>query len=234
MAENKFIIGPILLAFGIFFCFFGTKFVTIVQFLTGVVLVTGLAFYLIFVYIHIAYTALEFWLICLLCLVLGILAGYFIAKIETLAPTILAGCLGYISGAVLYNLVFKFIKYDASVVYWVTIASTVVLLVVLACFMPTHFIIIPTAFIGAFCAMKGMSTMIGGFPDERYIVQLINNGEWEQLRIIMDFKVYLYLAFFIVMGIIGLYIQYKYFHNKDDKKEADKPTEEQAKLIEKK
>jgi hypothetical protein len=105
------------------------------------------------------------------------------------------------------------------------------LLVVLACFLPTHFIIIPTAFIGGFCAMKGISTMAGGFPDERYIVQLINNQEWEQLRALMDYKVYLYLAFFIVMGIAGLYVQYKYFNNKDEKKEADKTTEEQAKLI---
>ncbi len=159
--ENKLILAPIMIVFGIFFCFFGKKVENVIEFITGLILVSAVTFYLIFAYIQIQYTQLEFWLICGLCVLLGLIAGYFLSKAERLIPAILAGILGYIAGIFLYQLIFKLINYNPLVVFWVTVITCIIALVVLALFFPNHFIIIPSAFIGSYSIIKVNNYNIG-------------------------------------------------------------------------
>ena len=43
-------------------------------------------------------------------------------------------------------------------------------------------IIFCTSFMGAYGIIRGLSFMIGGFPSEKEVMDLIENQEWVQLK----------------------------------------------------
>lgn len=151
---NRYILGAILLGIGGFFCFLGNKFIKIVEFFTGVLVVSFVVVYLLFSYLKVQYTSLEFWLILGIAVLLGIIVGYFIAKLEWLAPVILAAFLGYIVGVFLYNIALKYIKSNPTAVFWVTIVVSIAAFAVLGYFLAKHIMVIGTAFIGGYAMMR--------------------------------------------------------------------------------
>src|SRR3569833_1426571 len=116
--------------------------------------------FLLFQYLHIQYSSLEFWLIIALSVVLGILAGYFISKLEWLPPMILGGFLGYLVSTFLYQLALKYIQSNPVAVYWVTLVVTVILGAILGYLLAKHVLIISTAFIGAYAFVRVSLYMI--------------------------------------------------------------------------
>lgn len=42
----------------------------------------------------------------------------------------------------------------------------------------------------------------------------------------MDWRVYVYLTFFLILGTIGAVVQYKFFWEDDDKKDKEKSKED--------
>jgi hypothetical protein len=152
--NNKWIIGPILIVFGIFFCFFGRKFIYIVQILTGILVVSFVCLYFILQWIQKDYSELEFWLICGLCLAVGLIAGYFISKSDKIAPALLGGLLGYVAGIFVYQLALKYITLNPKVVFALVISLLIIAGIILGYFFTNTFIIIPTAFVGAYAIIK--------------------------------------------------------------------------------
>jgi hypothetical protein len=225
--SNKFIIGPILIVFGLFFCFFGRKFIYIVQILTGILVVSFVCLYFVLQWIQKDYSELEFWLICGLCLAVGLIAGYFVSKSDKLAPCLLGGILGYVASIFVYQLALKYISLNPKVVFAIVVAVLVIIGVILGYFFTNTFIIIPTAFVGAYAIIKGIALMAGGFPDENQVMTLIEMKEWEQLHELMTPIVYVYLAAWLIIGIAGVFIQCKYFQD-PGKSDADKGREDDA------
>jgi len=62
--------------------------------------------------------------------------------------------------------------------------------------------------------------MIGGFPSEAMIIDLINRGETETLEKLLTPEVYGYLAGWLVLFIISLVVQYK-TRTEEDKEKLD-------------
>ena len=62
--------------------------------------------------------------------------------------------------------------------------------------------------------------MIGGFPSESMIIDLINRGEIETLKALLTPSVYGYLAAWIVLFIISMVVQYK-TRSEEDKEKLD-------------
>lgn len=84
--------------------------------------------------------------------------------------------------------------------------------------MVTHILIISTSFCGAYAIIRGISLYAGGFPNESYIMDLIKNGEEEELKKVLTPIVFAYIAGWLVIFIIGLVVQYKTRSDDDDKK----------------
>ena len=61
----------------------------------------------------------------------------------------------------------------------------------------------------------------GKFPDEFQVMDLTTKGEKEQLKELLTWEVYVYLAAMLVLCVISIILQYKF--NKDD--DDDKDTE---------
>ena len=140
--------------FGLFFCFLGKKFIKVTEIISGVILVGFVSMYLMFSNIQIQYSSLEFWLVIIVSIALGLIAGYFISKLEWLPPTILGGFLGYILGIFLYDLMFKYITSNATIVFWIIICLCVIAGVITGYFLDNHVIVLSTSFIGGYSVMR--------------------------------------------------------------------------------
>lgn len=205
------------MAFGIFLCFLGIKFIVVTQILAGVLLTSFLLIFMLFTYLKVQYSSFEFWLIIGISVLIGIIVGYLISFYKKVPVMILGGFLGFLLGTVLYQVFLKYIKSNPLVVYWVTLVSCVILLAIIGYFFYDHVMILGSGFIGAYAIIRGLSFMIGKYPDERQIMDLMDQGEWQQVQELMTWQVYVYLAAFLIIGFAGSYIQYKFFYGKDEK-----------------
>lgn len=220
--NNKYAFGSIVIVAGIFFCFFGIKFIEITEVLCGVVATTLIIICFLFAHLKVEYSTLTFWLIIAVASLSGLIVGYFIARFKRLPVVFLGHFLGFLLGTVLYQLALKYIHINPEAVYWVTVIFCVIAAGVVAWFFYKHILVIGTSFIGAYAIVRGISFMAGHFPDERQIIDLIKHGEWAQVEKMMDWQVYVYLVCIILLGILGTTLQYFYFYKDYEEREKER------------
>jgi hypothetical protein len=224
--DNKWIFGAILIGLGIFFCFFGENFLKVTQVIAGGALVLLIFLYLIFSQFSVGLYTWHFWVIVIIAVGLGCLAGWFMSKITWL-PGLVFGCLlGFVIGFFIFNLCLRFIHSNPIAVFWITMVTCIILGCLLGFYKEEEIAIISTSFVGAYGIVRGLSIWFGGFPDERQVYELGNNGEWDQMKQKLTAVVYAYLAGFVVLAVLGMYIQFKYFYDGDkkkNKKDEEKP-----------
>lgn len=218
--SNKYIVGVALIIFGIFFSFLGIKFIEVTEYIAGVLATWFVVCFLLFSYLQITYTSVSFWVIIVCTLLAGLLVGYFIAKVKVIPVVILGGFLGYLLGNFTYQFLLKYINSNPQVVYWITLIVCIAALAAVAWFFASHIMVLSTSFIGAYALIRGISLMAGGYPDERQVIDLIQNGETDQLKTMLNGTVYAYLISMLVVAVAGAVIQYKYFYESDEDKKA--------------
>jgi len=76
---------------------------------------------------------------------------------------------------------------------------------------------IGTAIIGGYLIIRGASFVIGHYPNESQIIDLIKHKEWEQLKEIRDYYVYLYYMAWILIAVIGTLVQFHIIGGDDSK-----------------
>lgn len=219
--ENRYVFGIILIILGIFFCFFGQKFYFIAQMVAGGVAVTLFFIWLVFNNANIEYASWAFWLTIVLSAAAGAIVMFFLGKFEVLSRALFGALLGFVGGLFLYNLFIRFIPSNPAVVFWITIVVCIGIGIGLGIWIGKPIIVIATAVIGAYGIIRGISFMAGGFPDEKQVYELGQKGEWEQMKDLLTGWVYLYLAGFLVLAAIGMFIQFKYFYEKDEDKKPE-------------
>jgi hypothetical protein len=218
LMENKYAFGSILLVLGLIMAYAGNKFLIFTEIMTGVILTLFLTLYFIMSNITFSLAVWQFWLIIGLCCALGALAGYFISKVTNLAAVILAGIVGYILGELAYTIALKYVQTNPTIVYWCVIVFSVVACALIGYWLADQIIIVVTAIIGAYGVMRGAAFILGYYPDEKQLYQLMNNKEWEQVNKMFTWHVYVYFTFFLIVAISGMYIQCKYFNESDEEK----------------
>jgi hypothetical protein len=229
LSNNPWVLGLILIAFGVIVTPFGGKFFPwVLAFITGgvtflVVLLLASVFGLLIALDkgkqasggEVAVTVLSF----LIAAGLGYLAGWFIKAIRRVGLMILGAVAGFFLGFLLFTFVFS---------AW---AKSVVLLTAL-CFLGAVgvgylvykydklLIVYLTSFIGAYALVRGISMFAGSFPNEIFLYQQLTNGAFDGL----GYEFYLYLAAMAVAGIAGVLFQkskgYHEHHHDDYYKEA--------------
>eukprot|EP00340_Litonotus_pictus_P012296 CAMPEP_0170538258 /NCGR_PEP_ID=MMETSP0209-20121228/103204_1 /TAXON_ID=665100 ORGANISM="Litonotus pictus, Strain P1" /NCGR_SAMPLE_ID=MMETSP0209 /ASSEMBLY_ACC=CAM_ASM_000301 /LENGTH=197 /DNA_ID=CAMNT_0010839915 /DNA_START=533 /DNA_END=1122 /DNA_ORIENTATION=+ len=149
------------------------------------------------------------WVIVAAILICTIGVTVLLYKKEVVFYMLLGAIMGFMVGVLVYNFGLRYVKSNPDLVYWLTVCGMIAVGVLIAYFFGKHLLIISTSIIGSYVLIRGSSYLIGGFPNEGEVLDLINDEEWEQLDDILDAKVYGYLAVFIVMLIGGLIVQYK-------------------------
>jgi len=131
--------------------------------------------------------------------------------------------IGYMVGNLLYNFEIKLIQgVDPNTLYWGTIMVMCLIAFFIVSLIKKFIIILATSIIGAYAAIRGISFIYQGFPDETYVMKLMKKNEYNQLNRIFSHTVYIYLSGIILLTLVGVCLQYRLFGADED---DDKPKE---------
>ena len=213
-----------------FNCILGKRFVQFTSFLLALFAVTVLWLILSQYILPSGCATWIIWVMLAIGLILGATAGYFVFKYyEKVIAFLVGGIAGFFLGEFLFNLFGNRINWNSTVVHILFILVCIIALIVVAFFLKDAIIIFATSFIGAYTLIRGISFFAGGFPNEFTVMDLRSRGEYEQLKGLLTWKVYVYLAAIVVVTGLSIFIQIKI--NKGLKKREEGPDCPDANLI---
>ena len=220
--EYPWVLGVILIGFGVVSTFFGGKWFPIILATIGggitllVVLVLASLIGLLDALDTKADASAGSIALCVFTIIvaiaLAIFVGWFVRKARRIGGTVAAAAGGFFGGFMLYNLVFA--------AWWNNVACLLILsigLAIVAGFVAWRFdkviIVYLTAGIGAYALVRGISVFAGNFPNEITTYQQISNDTFEITNYF-----YIYLASVVVTFIAGVFTQWKlgYHEHKHD------------------
>ena len=151
---------------------------------------------------------LLIWLIVFF--VIGSVIGFYIKDSTKIIVAILGGFIGYLCSNFLYQIVQNYYdELDQKILYFICIGVCILIGAVLGYCLSDYIIILATAVLGAYLIIRGISFVFGHYLDEEYLIDLIKNKEWEQLRSIKDIWTLAYLGVWIVLSVAGIIVQCK-------------------------
>jgi hypothetical protein len=224
---NKNMIGAVLVIVGLFLVFFGNTYPELTSF--GIIAISCAIIFRSFL-------APIYKIDFLIALILGLIVAYFVTKNMWIIKVVLAIVIGFFLGNIIYNFVVKiFTGIDPDTLFLVTIFFCIALVFAFSYLVDTFIVIIATTLIGAYCAIRGLSICLGGFPDETYTSKLIINKEFNQLARVFNGKANLYLIAILLLFIIGLSVQgaVACLTGGEDKKEEEKKDNEASEPLKK-
>lgn len=223
VANNPWIVGILLLAFGVVSTFFGGKLFPYVLASVG----GGVTFVIVILIAsalgglraleeksaksggQIAAAVFSF----IIAFAIAVFVGWFVKKARRVGGCILGTAAGFFLGFTLYNLVFA---------QWVQHVALLVVLAfgfaiaggVIAWKFGKAVIVYLTAFLGAYSLVRGISVFAGHFPNEITLFQELQSGTFT-----FEPAFYGYLAGFAVLTIVGIVTQHKlgyHTYNQED------------------
>ena len=213
--DYKIIFAIIFVAFGLLLCIKGNNMLAITLItMCGIVGCYALTAFILNAFPNFITT--EIWLFACMgvAFVLGCLIGFFLKGNVSIAIILLGGFLGYSCAIFVYQIVLNYIEYDPQIVYYVCIGVCIVIGALISWKLNKIIIIIGTSVFGGYLVMRGISFVAGNYLDEGYVIDLLKNKEFEQLDEIRNGWIYAYLACWIILSIVGIYVQCK---NKKEK-----------------
>jgi hypothetical protein len=186
---------------GILIAFFGRYLLKGVVFIAGTVFVCFLILIIFYSTFLSDKTASWIgWLVISLSILLGLVAGYFLAKYDKIEAAILGAWGGFALGVILNETVLYLVGSVA--LFWCINVGLALVGAVLGFFLFNPVIIIGTSFIGSFLTMRGISLYAGGFPNEYVLITQIKNGAVDNI----DPTFYGYLAGILVMTVLASWV----------------------------
>ena len=221
--EYNWLFAIILIVIGLFECILGKKLQKVTAFIMSVFFIVIIVVVLAVQFILPAGSpSWSIWLILVISLALGLVLGYFIAKHnEKFLPLLVGGVSGFFLGQFLYSVFGNKIELKPLLVNILFVSISIIVLVIIAYFLQSFIIIFATSFIGSYVCIRGVSFILGGFPSEFTIIDLINAGEKSQITEYLNWQMYVYLVVIVVMTGFGIYIQRKINRNRDERKDID-------------
>lgn len=207
--SNAATFGLILLAIGVYYCFFAYKFIKTTRILTGVSTMCFISLFLFANNLDVKVTSANFWTVLIISVLIGLFLGWVISKIPWIVSAILGGFLGFIFTELLYSMIVSSLSWNPRAVYYIIFSISLVLFAVLGGFFQKHIFIISCAFSGAYSIIRAIGTLENNFPDEKQLYDLIDHKEWWQVTNIIDYRFYLYLVFAFILGCAGTCHQYR-------------------------
>lgn len=126
---------------------------------------------------------------------------------ESLRNTTLGVIIGYFIGNIMYNFFIQFIFIDPLLLYWIVVFLFIAIVVIYSAIVEKQIVVFATALLGSYAALRGLSIIIGGFPDEGYTSKLIGYGEFNELGRIFSGIAMLYLLGIFALFIVGCCFQ---------------------------
>lgn len=183
---------------GLFVCFAGLTMLKYTIFIIGAVGGTIITASLFLSLVSFSAHAWAYWLIFVVCVIIGCVVGWIAVKIETLGFIILGAVLGVVGGLMLFTAVIVPAG-GSTVAYWITLVVCGAVGAGLAYKFWKSFVIIATGVLGAFMVIKSIGGIFGNFPSADSLAHGFHPTG----------IVYAYFAAIIVLAIAGIYVQHK-------------------------
>jgi hypothetical protein len=162
----------------------GNAFYSVLAFISGILLVAFVILFLILSNVSVTISTTAFWITLAAVIIGGTLCGYLFVKydLKWIVDIAIAGFAGYLLGVFLYDFILNQIHFNPKIVYYSSIAFSIIFAIVMVILFRNFVIILSTSLIGAYALVRGLSLLIGGFPSEGMVVDLIEKKEWGQLK----------------------------------------------------
>lgn len=213
LQKYSYVWGAFFIFFGLVMTFVGRKLFRPAICLTGTVATTFiLLFFTYEVILNNHPPEWEGWTTLAVSILIGLLVGWFLAKVVKLGVALLAAWGGVSLGFICYS-AFLY-KIHSQPVFWVTIVGFGIVFAGLTFCIFDPVLILSTAFAGGYLIVRGISMYAGGYPNEFTLYDYIAKKQYSEI----PYTFYIYMAGFIIFAILGSVVQFK--HYKKDK-EAD-------------
>ena len=207
---NKYwyLFGFALIILGGFLCFYGHKIIW-----ATTIIVSGLFFCFIISILFLNFlpslitTESSLWILLGVGLLVGIVIGIIIKNKTKLFACLLGASMGYSVALFVYQIVQSFIEWNPQVLYYITIGVCIILGILFGLCLYNSALIIGTTILGGYITMRGVSTIFGEYIDEGQFVDLIKNGEIEQLKEIRSGWTFAYLGLWLILIVGGVFVQ---------------------------
>ncbi len=150
--------------------------------------------------------------ICLLVsFILGCAIGFFLKDEDSFYCLVAGGLIGYYLSSYVFKIVSNYVEWNPEYLEYACIGVCIVVGALIGFKLKNIIIIMGTSILGGYLAMRGASLIVGNYLDEGYLIDLIKNQEYDQLKDIRDGWVFGYLGAWIILSIVGIFIQCKHF-----------------------
>jgi hypothetical protein len=202
--ENSWIFCIAFMVIGAFYTVFGLKLLRPTLFIIGTLSTMAVILFLFYVLI-LPNNVKDWagWVILACSAILGLIVGFFAAKLVRIGAFVLGAWAGAGVGLLLSNMAFY--KIDSVAVLWVMI---VLLGLIVGCLSFVFFnpiVIFSTSIIGGYMLMRGLSLVAGGYPNEFTVYERIRDGEIDNV----PGTFYAYMAGVLICALLGMFLQTK-------------------------
>lgn len=202
--EYSYIWGVLFIVGGVFLCFFGRKLVKAAIFMvTAIFVVAGILLLFYTTFLSDTTEVWVGWTVLVCSILLGLVAGFFMMKLERVGAAVLAGWGGFLIGLMLNEMVLY--KAESQALFWCITIGCAIVAAVLSFIFYEHVLINMTAFAGAYMLIRGISLYAGGFPNEFTLAEQLKAGDTSAFTNWF----YLYMGGIVIVAIVGSVVQYK-------------------------
>jgi len=169
ISQYSYLLGAVMIVFGLLLAFCGNKFLTIV-----IGIVATLATILFGVYLTSRFVDAVFdkedikdyavWIILAIWVIIGVVCGYFIAKKRRWGIAVVGAFGGVMLGLLLTTVFGAALK--SVYLYYALVVGMGILFFVITFFVEKFVLIMVTSFLGSYGIIRGISMYAGGFPNE--------------------------------------------------------------------
>lgn len=211
--EYSYIWGVMFIVGGIFLGFFGRKlFKAAIFMVTAILVVFAILLLFYTTFLKDTTEAWVGWTVLVSSILIGLVAGFFMMKLERVGAALLAGWGGFLIGVMLNEMVLYMA--ESTALFWSVSIGFAIVAAVLSFFYYEHVLINMTAFAGAYMLIRGISFYAGGFPNEFTLADQLKAGDTSA----MTNWFYLYMVCILIVAVVCSIVQYK-----TNKKEEETP-----------
>jgi len=143
----------------------------------------------------------------LICIVIGAGLAWGCVWFPSVNAVLLGVVVGYLFGSLFYNLEVKVVQINPQALYWGTLTVCIIFVSIAGGFMKDYMVCLATGMVGAYAFVRGISVFAGGYPDETYVMLLIQKKEYTQFGRVFGPMIYLYVGGILLLTIIGFWTQ---------------------------
>lgn len=211
--EYAWLFGTGFIVIGLFLAFLGKKLFNFALFIVTTLIVAGLILFIFYAtFLQDNTASWVSWTVVSISILLGLLGGYLMVKMEKFGGALLAGWGGFCLGVILNETVLYLA--NSSALFWCVNIGLAIIFAILGFVMFDTAVILATSFIGSYMTMRGIGIMAGGFPNEYVLINEIEAGAYNNI----DPVFYAYLAGIVIMFILSSIVQFK-IHKKQKEEE---------------